>query len=70
MAFKAHSRLLLVDNLQPQSRTAPGRLEAGETGEAEADQELNLRKKLMKSEQEDVAGNYFKPVRSNRSEDV
>ena len=22
----------------------------------------------MKSEQEDVAGNYFKPVRSNRSE--
>ena len=56
----------MVDNLQPQSRTAPGRLEAGETGEAEADQELNLRKKLMKSEQEDVAGNYFKPVRSNR----
>ena len=50
--------------MQPQSRTAPGRLEAAE---AEAgDQELNLRKKLMKGAEEDIAGNYFKPVRTNR----
>jgi len=49
---------------QPQSRTAPGRLEAADTDSEE--EHFNLKKKLAKGAEEDIAGNYFKPVRANR----
>jgi len=50
--------------VQQLSRTAPGRLEAFET--ESDDDHVNLKKKLAKSAQEDVVGNYFKPQRASR----
>merc|ERR1719233_1348274 len=47
---------------QQLSRTAPGRLEAFENDSDE--EHTNLKKKLAKSAQEDVVGNYFKPQRA------
>eukprot|EP00090_Calanus_glacialis_P013510 TRINITY_DN22193_c0_g1_i2.p1 TRINITY_DN22193_c0_g1~~TRINITY_DN22193_c0_g1_i2.p1 ORF type:complete len:890 (-),score=194.71 TRINITY_DN22193_c0_g1_i2:567-3236(-) len=53
-----------VEPVQQLSRTAPGRLEA--FGNDSDDEHTNLKKKLAKSEQEDVVGNYFKPQRASR----
>jgi len=46
------------------SRTAPGRLQGME--DDSDDENSHLLKKLAKSEEEDIAGNYFKPKRASR----
>merc|ERR550517_1555684 len=48
----------------PLSRTAPGRLE--QLDQDEDEDHTHLKKKLAKSEQDDVVGNYFKPARASR----
>jgi len=48
----------------PLSRTAPGRLE--QLDQDDEEDTTHLKKKLAKSEQEDVVGNYFKPARASR----
>merc|ERR1712223_2010719 len=48
----------------PLSRTAPGRLE--QLDQDDEEDTTHLKKKLAKSEEEDVVGNYFKPHRASR----